>query len=239
MSLAASCFNHAMPLLRLLLLLLGASLAAAGLARQDPAPVKRAVENFLQTQTKGLPGQASFSVGAIDPNNQLAPCPSLAVAMPPGARPWGRTQVVVRCQAESGWSLFVPVHIKVSGDYFVTARALATGQVLQEGDLMRQSGDLTEQPAGVVTDAAQAVGRTLAVSLPAGRPLRSDMLRQAVVIQQNQSVKVIARGAGFTVANEGRALTKAAEGQVVQVRLAGGQVVSGVAQPDGSVEVKY
>lgn len=228
-----------MPLSRLLLLLLGASLATGSLARQDPAPVRRAVESFLQTQIKGLPGQASFSVGAIDPNNQLAPCPNLAVTMPPGARPWGRTQVAVRCQIEGGWSLFVPVHIKVSGDYFVTARALAPGQVVQEADLTRQSGDLTEQPAGIVTDPSQAIGRTLAVSLPAGRPLRSDMLRQAVVIQQNQSVKVIAKGVGFTVANEGRALTKASEGQVVQVRLASGQVVSGVARADGSVEVKY
>jgi flagella basal body P-ring formation protein FlgA len=224
---------------RLVLLILGAALATGSLARQDPAPVKRAVEGFLQTQIKGLPGQASFSVGPIDPNNQLAPCPSLAVAMPPGARPWGRTQVSVRCQMEGGWSLFVPVHIKVSGDYFVTARPLAPGQVLQEGDLTRQSGDLTEMPGGVITDVAQAVGRTLAVSLPAGRPLRGDMLRQAVVVQQNQSVKVIARGAGFTIANEGRALTKATEGQVVQVRLAGGQIVSGVARADGSVEVKY
>jgi flagella basal body P-ring formation protein FlgA len=227
-------------LLRLLLLLIGTSLATNSvLARQDPAPVRKAVERFLQTQVKGLPGEATFTVGAIDPNNQLAPCPAFAVSMPPGARPWGRTQVSVRCQAEGGWSLFVPVQIKVSGDYFVTARPLTTGQVVQEADLTRQSGDLTEMPPGVITEPNQAVGHTLAVSLPAGRPLRSDMLRKPVVVQQNQSVKVIAKGSGFTVANEGRALSRASEGQVVQVRLANGQVVSGVARADGTVEVKY
>ncbi len=228
-----------MYIVRLLFLLLGATLAASGFARQDPAPVKRAVENFLRTQIKGLPGQVSFSVGAIDPNNQLAPCPSFQVAMPPGARPWGHTQVSVRCQVEGSWSMFVPVQIKVSGDYLVTARPLAQGQLLQETDLTRQSGDLSEMPSGILTDPTQAIGRTLAVTLPAGRPLRSDMLRQPVVVQQNQSVKVIAKGAGFSVANEGRALTKAVEGQVVQVRLANGQVVSGVARADGMVEVKY
>lgn len=227
--------------LRLLLVLFGASLAHASPAhaRQDPAPVRKAIEHFLHTQIKGLPGEASFTVGAIDASNQLAPCPSLAVAMPPGARPWGRTQVSVRCQVEGGWSLFVPVQIKVSGDYFVTARPLATGQVLQDDDLTRQRGDLTEMPPGVITDPTQAVGRSLAVSLPAGRPLRTDMLRKPVVVQQNQSVRIIATGVGFTVASEGRALTKATEGQVVQVRLANGQVVSGVARADGTVEVKY
>jgi flagella basal body P-ring formation protein FlgA len=228
-----------MYIVRLLFLLLGATLAASSFARQDPAPVKRAVENFLRAQIKGLPGQVSFSVGAIDPNNQLSPCPSFQVAMPPGARPWGHTQVSVRCQVEGSWSMFVPVQIKVSGDYLVTARPLAQGQLLQETDLTRQSGDLSEMPSGILTDPTQAIGRTLAVTLPAGRPLRSDMLRQPVVVQQNQSVKVIAKGAGFSVANEGRALTKAVEGQVVQVRLANGQVVSGVARADGMVEVKY
>lgn len=224
---------------RLLFLILAAALAASALARQDPAPVKRAVENFLRIQVKGLPGQASFSIGAIDPNNQLSPCPGFDVAMPAGARPWGRTQVTVRCQAEGGWSLFVPVHIKVSGDYLVTARPLAQGQMIEASDLARQSGDLGEMPAGILTDPAQAIGRTLAMPIPAGRPLRGDMLRQAVVVQQNQSVKVVARGAGFAVANEGRALTSAVDGQVVQVRLANGQVISGVARTGGTVEIKY
>lgn len=213
---------------------------AAGVhARQDPAPVRKAIENFLRVQVKGLPGQASFTVGAIDAGNQLAPCQTFDVAMPPGARPWGRTQVTVRCQAEGGWSLFVPVHIKVTGDYLVTARPLAPGQPIQAGDLAHQSGDLTDLPAGILTDPAQAIGRTLAMPLAAARPLRGDMLRQANVVQQNQSVKVIARGAGFAVANEGRALTSAVDGQVVQVRLSNGQVVSGVARAGGSVEVQY
>jgi len=197
------------------------------------------VENFLSVQTKGLPGQVSYTVGAIDPNNQLAPCTSFNASMPPGARPWGRTQVVVRCQAQEGWSLFVAVDIKVSGDYLVSARPISQGQVIQEADLGHQAGDLTLMPTGIVTDPAQALGRTLAVSLPAGRPLRSDMLRLPTVVRQNQSIKLISRGPGFAVTNEGKALTNAVAGQVVQVRLASGQMVSGVALADGSVEVNY
>lgn len=221
----------------LLILLLCLSGLAPG--RQDPAPVKKAVENFLHIQTKGLPGQVSYAVGSVDANNQLAPCPSLEVALPPGARLWGRSQVTVRCQAEGGWNLFVPVHIKVSGDYLVAARALGQGQLLQETDLARQSGDLTDLPAGILTDPRQAIGRTLTMPIPAGRPLRGDMLKQTTVVQQNQNVKVVSRGAGFAVSNEGRALTNAIEGQVVQVRLGNGQIVSGIARPGGVVEVSF
>lgn len=223
----------------LLCLVLALSWVAPVAARQDPAPVRKAVEEYLRVQTKGLPGQVSFTVGAIDPNNGLAPCSALEVAQAPGTRAWGRTTVAVRCAQEVGWSMFVPVQIRVVADYLVTGRPLAVGQVLGEADLGRQSGDLADLPAGILTDPQQAVGRTAAMSVPAGKPLRADMLRQALVVLQGQSVKVVSRGPGFQVANEGRAINSAADGQVAQVRLGSGQVVSGIARAGGVVEIGF
>lgn len=221
------------------LFLLLLALPLASFARQEPAEVKRVVEDFLRVQTKGLPGQASFTVGSIDPGNNLAPCPALEAFMPAGARPWGRTNVGVRCQIEGGWSIYVPVQVKVSGEYFVAARPLARGQAVAAGDLAKRTGDLAELPAGIVTEAAQAVGKTVNVSVQSGQILRSDLLRAPLAVQQNQSVKVVSRGQGFQVATEGRALNNAADGQVVQVRTATGQTVSGIARTGGIVEVTY
>lgn len=226
-------------MIRILLLVCSALLTTAAFARQDPAPVKRAVEDYLRIQTKGLPGQVSFEVGAIDPNNNLAPCPALEASQPPGARAWGRTNVSVRCTQEGGWSVFVPVTIHVLAEYLVTGRPLTQGQVVAESDLTRQSGDLSDLPNGILTDARQAIGRTAAMSIPAGRPLRGDMLRQALAVQQGQSVKVVSKGPGFQVANEGRALNSAADGQTTQVRLGNGSVISGIARPGGVVEVGF
>jgi flagella basal body P-ring formation protein FlgA len=209
------------------------------MARQDPAPVKRAVEEFLRIQVAGLPGEASFSVGAIDANNQLAPCSGFDVSLPPGARAGGRSNVTVRCLGEQAWSMFVPVHVKVFGDYLIAARPLAQGQSLTAADLGRQRGDLSNLPAGILTDEQQALGRSAKLSIAAGRPLRSDMLRQPLVVQQNQTVKVVTRGPGFQVANEGRALNNGLAGQVVQVRLGNGQIVSGIARASGIVEIAF
>jgi flagella basal body P-ring formation protein FlgA len=72
-----------------------------------------------------------------------------------------------------------------------------------------------------------------------GRPLRGDLLRLPMVVQQNQSVKVVSQGPGFQVTNEGRALNNGVEGQVVQVRLSNGQVVSGVARAGGVVAINF
>lgn len=223
-----------------LCLALAALVCAAPLsARQDPAQVRLAVEDFLRVQTKGLPGTASFSVGSIDPHNNLMPCPALEPFLPPGSRPWGRTTVGVRCLVEGGWSLYVPVQVRTPGEYLVTARSLSLGQVVGHDDVIKQNGDLAEMPAGILTDPAQAVGRTITMSITSGRPLRADMLRQELSVQQGQNVRLVSRGPGFQVAAEGRALNNAADGQVAQVRTSTGQTVSGIARTGGIVEVRY
>ncbi len=50
---------------------------------------------------------------------------------------------------------------------------------------------------------------------------------------------VVSNGQGFSVSAEGQAMTKASEGQVVQVKVASGQLVSGIARTGGKVEVIY
>ena len=175
---------------RLALLLL-AALAALAHARQEPAEVKRVVEDFLRVQSRGLPGEASFTVGAIDPNNHLAACPALEAFLPAGGRPWGRINVGVRCQAEGGWSIYVPAQVRVMGEYLVTARPLVRGQAIAAGDLARRKGDLAELPPGIVTEEAQALGKTLNVSVQSGQLLRSDLLRAPPAVQQGQSVRIV------------------------------------------------
>jgi flagella basal body P-ring formation protein FlgA len=208
-------------------------------AQQDPAPVKRAIENWLKIQTKGLPGQISYEIGGLDPGNQLMPCPAFDIARPPGARPWGRTNVMVRCLGEAGWRVYVPVHVRVKTDYLISARPIAQGQPVTAEDLATQFGDLSDLPASILTDPALAVGKVAASSIPAGRPLRADMLRALTVVQQGQTVKVVSRGPGFAVANEGRALNNAVAGAVARVRLGNGQVVSGIARDGATVEISY
>lgn len=160
--------------------------------------------------------------------------------MPSGARAWGNTSVKVRCQTENSWHIFVPVQIRVLGDYLVTARPMTQGQIVTEADLTRNKGDLANLPSGILTEPALAIGKTLAQSVSSGQPLRSDMLRHAILVQQGQGVKVLSKGPGFQVTGgEGRALNNATDGQIVQVRMASGHVVSGIARTGGVVEVIY
>ncbi|MFC4930035.1 flagellar basal body P-ring formation chaperone FlgA [Massilia sp. GCM10023247] len=219
------------------LLLLSAPLAqAAAPARQDGAALRKVAEQFLRTQSAGLPGKVGVKIGAVDPRLSLAACPAPEAFQQPGARPWGKTTVGVRCTAPS-WTVFLQAQVSVLADYVTASVPLAQGQPIEAGQLATMQGDIAAMPNGIITDMAQAIGRTPTVSLPAGTPLRLDSLKSRPVVQQNQAVRIVSRGENFSVSGEGKALTQAGEGQVVQVRTPRGAIVSGTARAGGIVEV--
>jgi flagella basal body P-ring formation protein FlgA len=208
-------------------------------ARQDPNALRAVAEQFLLAQTAGLPGEVSVKIGAVDPRTALAGCPAPEAFLQPGARAWGKTTVGVRCTAPSNWTIYLQAQVNVKAEYVAAAVPLAQGQAVEQGQLMLVKGDIAAMPNGIITDMAQAIGRTPTVSLAAGTPLRLDTLRSKPVVQQNQAVRLVLNGNGFSVSSEGRAIGTAGEGQVVQVRTSSGTVVSGTAKAGGMVEVAF
>jgi flagella basal body P-ring formation protein FlgA len=204
--------------------------------RQKPEAIRAVVEQFLTTQSAGLPGEVSIKVGGIDPRLNLPACPAPQAFQQPGARPWGKTTVGVRCSAPA-WALYVQAQVSVVADYVAAAVPLAQGQPLEPGQLVLMKADIAAMPNGIITDMAQAIGRSPTVSLAAGTALRTDTLRSPQVIKQGQSVRLVSRGANFSVTSEAKAINNASDGQVVQVRTQSGTVVSGMARNGGMVEI--
>ena len=226
-------------LLTILCLLPTLAFAQAGEARQAPASILQSVEQFLQTQTVGLPGQVKIRVGKLDSRLNLATCDALEPFLPTGSRIWGKTTVGVRCASPTNWTIYLQADISVIGNYLISAAPLAQGQLISDDQISIASGDLTKLPNGILTDKNQAIGKTVVMSIPAGTPLRMDALRTQAAIKQGQSVKLVSTGNGFQVTADGQALTTANAGQTVQIRIANGQVISGIAKADGVVEVSY
>lgn len=208
-------------------------------SRQDLGTLKQTAEQFLRTQAKGLPGEVRVTVGAIDPRLKLPACTVPEAFLPPASKAWGKTTVGVRCTTPSSWTIYVSAQVQVHGEYIAAATPLAQGQTISQADLAKVKGDLTALPAGVITDASQALGRSAATNITLGSPLRQDALRTQQAIQQGQAVRVVVNGAGFSVSSEARALNNANEGQLTQVRTPAGQVVSGIAKLGGIVELAY
>lgn len=223
--------------LTLLLAVPALAAVASTAAATDESAIRRAIVAHLEQQARGLPGPARHEVGTINATTLAPGCRRITVTTPGGARPWGRIHVQAKCSDGANWSLFVPVDIHVTADYVISARPLRAGQTLVDADVATRRGDLAELPATILTDPRQAVGQISSTALPADRPLRSDLLRKPVVVRQGQSARVISAGSSFQVSSEGKAMGNAVAGQVVQMRMASGQIINGVAQADGTVRI--
>ncbi|WP_028222981.1 flagellar basal body P-ring formation chaperone FlgA [Paraburkholderia oxyphila] len=205
--------------------------------QEDGERIRATALAFLQQQAAGLPGKVSVTVPPVFPRG-LAACAALEPFMPPGARMWGRTTVGVRCVGAKPWTLYVVGRVAVDITYYVAARQIDAGQILSAADFMPREGDLASLPQTIITDPTQANGAVALARITAGLPLRTDMLRSASSVVIGQTVRVIAVGSNFTISSEGSVLNNAAPGQMVRVRTAGGQIISGVVKDAGTVQVQ-
>lgn len=223
-------------------LVLACAAVAAAAASPDPGTAAGAVELFLNAETSGLPGRVEIKVGTPDPRAQPAPCAALEPFLPAGTRLWGRSTLGLRCRdavpGAAGWSMLLPVEIKVFGNALVTTRALAANEAVTADSYSVREVELTREPRGVLTDGAQIGDSVAARPIPAGQVLRSDTVRARQVVSAGSQVKVVASGRGFQISTQGRALNAATAGQAVRIQSETGRMLSGTALPDGTVELR-
>lgn len=222
-----------------ILLLFLAFPVLAGSQWQDLEALRKGAIQFARQQGAAQPGAVSVSAAALDPRLRLPACQSLDFFIPAGNRLWGNSNLGARCNAPSSWTVYIPLTVNITSGVVFAARPLGAGQTITEADILLKSEDITQFASGVITDPGQALGKTTMTGIAAGYPLRLDLLRAPYVILQGQSVKILARGQGFQVNAEGKALTNAAAGQIVSVRSGSGQVIKGTAREGGIVEVPF
>lgn len=215
------------------------ALLACAAHAAEPMPLsgyaRPVIEKFLYGQTAGLKGKVQISIDTPLSGN-LLPCASLEVFLPGGALLRGRVSVGVRCMAEVRWTRYVQARIALIGTYQAAARPIEAGHILTKADTVVLEADLLTLPGSVITDEGQLIGQMALTRIVAGSALRREQLRGVLMIQQGQTVKVVTRGTGFVVSSEGKAMNAGTAGALVQVRMQGGQLLSGTINSDGIVE---
>ncbi|MDP1594652.1 MAG: flagellar basal body P-ring formation chaperone FlgA [Gallionella sp.] len=208
---------------------------ASAVAQQDHALLKKTVDSFVKQQTADLPGKIAYHVDEIDSRIALRACDRIEAFLPAGSKLIGRVSIGVRCMEANGWSLFIPVQIKITRDLLISAHPLTAGQIVREQDIARLTTETT-QPGGI-TDSKLVIGKVLRYSIASSSILRESMLRAPYSIKQGQSVRLSVQGSGFSISSAGVALNNASEGESVQIRTSTGRVISGMAVADGVAQI--
>lgn len=207
-------------------LLIGLNARAEGLDEQ--------VQNFIKSQFATSTHVTDVKVLLRTPASRWPQCELPQLSMPQNARRWGNISISARCGQDRR---FIQAQVQVVGRYLVAARGISAGSKLTAEDLKLKTGRLDTLPPRTLTESGKAIGAISLRNISLGQPLNPIMLRRAWAIKAGQRVQVMAQGDGFTISGAGKAMTNAAAEDSVRVRMASGQIVSGIANVDGTIGI--
>lgn len=210
--------------------------AAAG---QPVESVRTAAVDWLQAH-RSLPGSRMVLEAApLDSRLRLADCASPLEASLPGNRPLGaRVSVSVHCPVPGGWTVRVPVKVKLFTQVLVTTRPLARGDGLGAADVHEEERDVATLAYGYIAGLDQVGGRALARPLNAGTVLTPGMLAGRQAVRIGDAVSMEASVDGVVIRAEGVAMGAGDMGSRVRVRNASsGKVLDAVVSGPGVVAV--
>ncbi len=220
---------------------LGGAGALPAAAASGPPDAREQIRQFVAAEVaRAEPGlRAEIAVGDIDARLHLASCGHTEAFLRAGARLWGRSFVGYRCLQHPGWSISVPVQVRLYGPALVTTQSLPALQPLTATVLRTEEVEVTREPAGVATRADQIEDRVCTRGIDAGQPIPLNMLRTVPAVGQGDAVKLVGSGNGFSISTDAVALATVAAGETVRVRVESGRTVSGIARKGRIVEVSF
>ena len=148
----------------------------------------------------------------------------------------GTIYVQLRCPSMK-WTGQAQVLVETKRNFIALTKSLQVGSVIEEGDVAIYESDWGSGFEQAFDNVDQVVGKTLTRSLVAGAPLTLNSIRQTSVIRSGDRVRVLMVGKNFSVSGEGVAMSSAAAGDQVKVRMGSGQSVSGLAVRAGVVQI--
>lgn len=216
----------------------GAALATGTTAEQIYSGAERFLETFAQEQAK-----EGFSVvydsGQLDARLSLAACKSpLSVSF--SGDPWTTTQpsLLVACEGDRPWRMFLPVSVTITGDAMVAARPLGRGERLKEGAIQTDSVVVNSIRRGAITSEDQLIGMEMRRGVNAGTVFTADLVLAPAAIERGDHVIISARNGNFSVNSRGKALASASIGEQVLVEnLSSSRTVRARVTGPGHVEI--
>jgi len=144
----------------------------------------------------------------------------------------GRTQLMVEFLQADRVVSAVPVtaQIAVFEDIYVTRHAVPAGTVVTAEDVLTERRDVSTLPRGMITRAADAVGKETKMALPPLTPLRHEQLGTPALVRRGEVVTLVAESGALVITTTGEVRENAARGDQVHVlnQSSGAEVVGRV-----------
>lgn len=204
-----------------LLALLCAFAPACGASASGEKAIKEAVRKHVEDNAPWPRERVRVEFfGPMPEVAGLAGQADLQVRSRAGERYIGRTSFTVRFS--KGDTVVreeaVRVRIEVFTDLVVSTREIMRDAVIGSDDVTVTSKWMDTAPAGILTDAAEAVGKKAVMRLNAGTEISRTMLRSAPVVKKGEVVRIVLESGPMVISAVGLCQEDGAKGDLVRVQ---------------------
>jgi flagella basal body P-ring formation protein FlgA len=162
----------------------------------------------------------------LDYSKKLAGCETPEPFLPHKVNSGGRATIGIRCQGREQSPVYLTAEIKIIGQYWVPTAEIARGEVITRSMLSEKTGDLATLPRNIIQDPEKIIGQQANRALKPGKPVQESALQAVYLVKRNAIVDVQAVGEGFRIKRDGVSMGDGAMGDLVKVKLKGGETVS-------------
>jgi flagellar basal body P-ring formation protein FlgA len=205
---------------------------------ENSTSIRAAIESSLAPRMAAIKdATVEIAVGAIDSRLLLPSCPAIEVTLPPTNT--ALMTAKVECSAPS-WTIYVPVRLHAWTEAIVASVNLTPNTKLGAGDLTHGRVDMFSNNGGLLTEKAQAEGKTLRVGLLAGAPILSPFLELPIVVHRGQKVVLTLTASTMIIKTTAVALEDGRVGQDIALENPETKKsMQATVASDGTVEMKF
>lgn len=199
--------------------------------------IMQETEDYLAEQAATIDGTPTINV-SVPKAQSFETCHDRVYFLPNKGTLRSSMSVGIRCM-DSGKTEYLRVSLSIAGNYYVASQNIDIGQTLMPNHIEEKQGDLLKLPANSRTTPEQLLGHIANTRIPAGRPIKLNMIRSPQSISKGQPVRLQVRQGALTVTQQGEALTTADVGGSIQVKTGSGKVIMGTVINANTVNVLF
>lgn len=232
-----------MRILVLLIFILFSAGTALASDRTEAGDIVRAGDHFMaafaeQQAKKGF--EVQYTMGSLDPRLTLAACADDNINVEFNSDPWRTSQpsLLVSCDGERPWRMYLSVSVDIYGDALVAARPVNRGDRITPAMVTTRRVVVNSVRRGTIDDPEHLIGLEMKRPVNAGTPFTPDLVMAPDAVARGDHVMITASNGTFAVKSRGKALANARIGEQVLVEnLASSRKIRARVTGPGQVEV--
>ncbi len=199
--------------------------------------IMQETEDYLVEQAASLDGTPIIHV-SVPKAQSFETCHDRVYFLPNKGTLRASMSVGIRCM-DSGKTEYLRASLSITGNYYVASQNIEMGQTIMPAHLAEKQGDLLKLQESARTTPDQLLGHIANSRIPAGRPIKLNMIRSPQSISKGQPVRLQVKQGALTVTQQGEALSTADVGGSIQVKTSSGKVIMGTVINANTVNVLF